>query len=89
MLGYLSVISDIICSEKWTVSVSMIIIVISKIKIYEGKQMNWTELSFEEQIMSKDKYPRLFSCQMECYFWWAEKQRAHFLLKEFENILNK
>ena len=24
-----------------------------------------------------------------CYFWWAEKQRAHFLPWEFENIFNK
>ena len=24
-----------------------------------------------------------------CYFWWAEKQRAHSFLYEFENTLNK
>ena len=40
---------DIICSEKWTV--------------FRGRSSSKT-VSYEEQIMSKDKYPSIFSPQM-------------------------
>ena len=49
MLGYLS--ADIICSEKRTVS--------------ESVAREKKNVSFEEQIMSKDKYPGIFPPQME------------------------
>ena len=53
ILGYLS--EDIICSKKRTVFPD---------SGYNVAACRKT-LSFEEQIISKDKYPRLFSHQME------------------------
>ena len=50
MLGYLSV--DIICSEKRTV-------------FRELEHGSRKTVSFEEQMMSKDKYPSIFSPQMK------------------------
>ena len=49
MLGYLS--ADIICSEKQTV-------------FQERTCSSRKTVSYEEQIMSKDKYPSIFSRQM-------------------------
>ena len=49
MLGYLS--ADIICSEKRTV--------------FFRERSSRKTASFEEQIMSKDKYPSIFLPQME------------------------
>ena len=42
--------ADIVCSEKWTV--------------FRESSLRKT-VSYEEQIMSKDKYPSMFSPQME------------------------
>ena len=50
MLGYLSVNSNIICSEKRTVF---------------GERSPGKTVSFEEQAMSKDNYKNIFSRQME------------------------
>ena len=48
MLGYLSM--DNICSEKWTV--------------FRQRSSRNLTVSFEEQIMSKDKYSSIISPQM-------------------------
>ena len=42
--------ADIVCSEKWTV--------------FRERSLRKT-VSYEEQIMSKDKFPSIFSPQME------------------------
>ena len=51
MLGYLS--ADNICFEKRTVFLE------------RSSRKTVATVSFEEQIMSKDKYPNIFSPQME------------------------
>ena len=63
MLGYLS--TDIICSERRTVS------------FLEGSSRK--TVSFEEQIMSENKYPSTFSLQMEAVVFIASfSQRKQF-----------
>ena len=75
MLGYLS--TDIICSEKRTV--------------YREGSSRKTAVSFEEQVMSADKYASIFSCQMEAivFFILQILFAARVVLKIGEYLVNK